>query len=197
MSVVATTGPAAKLMAKSRDEKRSLLDDYDEDDDNDEDYVCEDDNSSDNEGTAMQLEDDDDDDTVVADGECAAAAASDDDDSTAGKPGKIRRQPTFHGKKSQDRQFIRDMMKVIHDEDTVVPRMAVNRLTREIAEGMKTNVRFQKGALAALHFGVEAYMVSLMEMMASSAAARNRTTITPRDLDLVRTFNQINAKYKK
>lgn len=60
------------------------------------------------------------------------------------------------------------------------------RLVREIAQDMKTDLRFQSTAILALQEASEAYLVGLFEDTNLCAMHGNRVTIMPKDIQLAR-----------
>lgn len=57
---------------------------------------------------------------------------------------------------------------------------------REIAQRIKTDIRWQAAALQALQEACEAYIVALMEDTNLCAIHAKRVTIKPKDLQLAR-----------
>jgi histone H3/H4 len=63
---------------------------------------------------------------------------------------------------------------------------------KEIAMEYKTDLRFQKGAMEALHEAAEIYLVSLFEMANLLAIHAKRVTIQAKDMILVRQIRREN-----
>ncbi|XP_050998963.1 histone H3.3A-like [Acomys russatus] len=59
-------------------------------------------------------------------------------------------------------------------------------LVREIAQGFKTDLRFQSAAIGALQEASEAYVVGLLEDTNLCAIHAKRVTIMPKDIQLAR-----------
>lgn len=68
----------------------------------------------------------------------------------------------------------------------LVPRMAFQRLVREIAQNYKTDVMFSSSALLALQEAAEAYLVGVFEDTQLCAIHAKRVTIKPQDIMLAR-----------
>jgi histone H3 len=70
----------------------------------------------------------------------------------------------------------------------IISKAAMSRLVREVAQsipGHKTDLRWSRHALEAIHEAVEAYAVRLFERSNLCAIHGNRVTIKPKDMDLV------------
>ena len=66
----------------------------------------------------------------------------------------------------------------------LLQKMPFQRLVREIAQGFKTNLRFQSGAVIALQEVSEAYLVGQLEDSNLCAIHAKRVTIMPKDIQL-------------
>jgi histone H3 len=70
--------------------------------------------------------------------------------------------------------------------DLLLPKLAVQRLVREIAQDFKNDLRFQGSALEALHQAAEWYCVDLLEDTNLCAIHAKRVTVMPKDTRLAR-----------
>ena len=70
--------------------------------------------------------------------------------------------------------------------ELLIRKLPIARLIREIAQDFKTELRFQKDAIAALHEAVEDYCVKLFEDTNLCAIHAKRVTIMPKDMQLAR-----------
>lgn len=70
--------------------------------------------------------------------------------------------------------------------ELLIRKLPFQRLVREIAQDMKTDLRFQSGALGALQESAEAYLVGLFEDTNLCAIHAKRVTIMPKDMQLAR-----------
>ena len=64
--------------------------------------------------------------------------------------------------------------------------MSFQRLVREVAQGFKTDLRFQASAVIALQEASESWMVGLFEDSNLCAIHAKRVTIMPKDMQLAR-----------
>ena len=68
--------------------------------------------------------------------------------------------------------------------ELLLRKMPFQRLVREIAQGYKTHLQFQSGAVIALQEVSEAYLVRLLEDSNFCAIHAKRVTIMPKDIQL-------------
>ena len=68
----------------------------------------------------------------------------------------------------------------------LIHRLPFQRLVREIAQGYKTDLRFQSAAVLCLQEAAEAYLVGLFEDTNLCAIHAKRVTIMPKDIQLAR-----------
>jgi histone H3 len=68
--------------------------------------------------------------------------------------------------------------------DVLIPKLSFQRLVREVAQGFKSDLRFQSTAIAALQEASEAYIVSLFEDSNLCAIHAKRITVMPKDIQL-------------
>ncbi len=81
---------------------------------------------------------------------------------------------------------LREIRKHQKTTNLLIPRQRFQRLVREIAQDLRSDVRFQATALEALQETAEAYLVSLFEDANLSAIHAKRVTIQPKDIQLAR-----------
>ena len=70
--------------------------------------------------------------------------------------------------------------------ELLIRKLPYARLVREVAQDFKTDLRFQREAIAALQEAGEAYLVSLFEDTNLCAIHTKRVTIMPKDIQLAR-----------
>ncbi|KAH7415562.1 hypothetical protein KP509_14G052300, partial [Ceratopteris richardii] len=70
--------------------------------------------------------------------------------------------------------------------ELLIRRIPFQRLVREIAQDLKTDLRFESHAVLALQEAAEAYLVSLFEVTNLCAIHAKRVTIMPKDIQLAR-----------
>ena len=68
--------------------------------------------------------------------------------------------------------------------ELLLRKLPFQRLVREIASDLKSDLRFQGSAIVALQEATEAYMVSLFEDTNLAAIHAKRVTIMPKDMSL-------------
>ena len=81
---------------------------------------------------------------------------------------------------------LREIRKYQKSTDLLIRKLPFQRLVREVAQDFKADIRFQSGALLALHEASEAYLVSLFEDTNLCAIHANRVTIMSKDMALAR-----------
>ena len=79
---------------------------------------------------------------------------------------------------------LREIRRYQKSMELLCSKLAMSRLIREIAQGFKTNLRFQSSTIGALHESAEAYIVGLFEDTNLCAIHAKRVTIMPKDLQL-------------
>ncbi|XP_032477625.1 histone H3.3A-like [Phocoena sinus] len=70
--------------------------------------------------------------------------------------------------------------------ELLIGKLPFQRLVREIAQDLKTDLRFQTAAIGALQEASEAYLVDLFEDTNLCAIHTKRVTIMPKDIQLAR-----------
>ena len=68
----------------------------------------------------------------------------------------------------------------------LIRKAPFQRLVREIAQGIKSDLRFQSTTLLALQEASEAYLVGLFQDTNECAIHAKRVTIMPKDMQLAR-----------
>jgi histone H3 len=81
---------------------------------------------------------------------------------------------------------LRDIRKYQKSTEMLIRKRPFNRLVREIAQGMHSDLRFQERAIMALQEASEAYLVGLFEDTNLCAIHARRVTILPKDIQLSR-----------
>ncbi|XP_019417404.1 PREDICTED: histone H3.3-like [Lupinus angustifolius] len=81
---------------------------------------------------------------------------------------------------------LREIRKYQKSTDLLIQKLPFQRLVREIAQTMKTDLRFQSHAVLALQEASEAYLVGLFEDTNLCAIHAKRVTIMPKDIHLAR-----------
>jgi histone H3 len=81
---------------------------------------------------------------------------------------------------------LREIRKYQKTTDLLVMKLPFQRLVREIAQDLNTNLRFQRDAMLAIQEAAEAEMISIFEDANLCCIHARRVTIMPKDLDLAR-----------
>jgi len=81
---------------------------------------------------------------------------------------------------------LREIRKYQKSTELLVRKAPFQRLVREIAHDINSDLRFQTMALAALQEAAEAYLVGLFEDTNLCAIHAKRVTIFPKDIQLAR-----------
>ena len=79
---------------------------------------------------------------------------------------------------------LREICKYQKNTDLLMRKAPFQRLVREIACGIKSDLRMQSTALLALQEAAEAYMVGLFHDTNACAIHAKRVTIMPKDMQL-------------
>ena len=111
----------------------------------------------------------------------AAAAKA----AAASKPKKRRYRPGAAA--------LQEIRKSQKTTELLIRKLPFQRLVREIASEICTDIRFQSTALQALQEAAEAYLVGLFEDTNQCAIHAKRVTIMPKDMHLARRIRE-NAK---
>lgn len=80
---------------------------------------------------------------------------------------------------------LREIRRYQKTTDLLLRKLPFARYVREVAQGFKTDLRFQASAISALQEGSEAFLVAIMEYSNLCAIHAKRVTIMPKDFSLV------------
>ena len=81
---------------------------------------------------------------------------------------------------------LREIRKYQKSTELLIRKLPFQRLVREIAQDLKSDLRFQSTAILALQEASESYLVGLFEDTNLCAIHANRVTIKPKDMQLAR-----------
>ena len=81
---------------------------------------------------------------------------------------------------------LREIRRYQKSTELLIRKLPYARLVREIAQDFKTDLRFQRKAIAALQEAGEAYLVGLFKDTNLCAIHAKRVTIMPKDIQLAR-----------
>ena len=81
---------------------------------------------------------------------------------------------------------LREIRKYQRSTDLLMRKLPFQRLVRDVAEGLKADLRFQGSAVLALQEAAEAYLVGLFEDTNLCAIHSKRVTIMPKDMHLAK-----------
>ena len=81
---------------------------------------------------------------------------------------------------------IRDIRRYQKSTDLLIRKLPFQRLVREIAQGYKSDIRFQETAVLAIQEAAEAYLIGLFEDTNLCALHAKRVTILAKDMQLAR-----------
>ncbi|KAG6898297.1 histone H3 [Termitomyces sp. T32_za158] len=81
---------------------------------------------------------------------------------------------------------LREIRRYQKSTELLIPKLAFQRLVREVAQDFRDNLRFQTSAVSALQEAAEAYLVDLFKDINLAAIHARRVTIMPRDVALAR-----------
>ena len=81
---------------------------------------------------------------------------------------------------------LREIRRYQKSTEVLIRRLPFQRLAREIAQDVRTDLRFQATALMALQEAAEAHLVGLFESTNLCAIHAGRQTIMPKDMQLAR-----------
>ena len=79
---------------------------------------------------------------------------------------------------------LREIRRYQKSTELLIRRLPFQRLVREMAQNMKTELRFQASALSALQEASEAYLIGLFEDTNLCTLHAKRVTIMPKDIQL-------------
>ena len=81
---------------------------------------------------------------------------------------------------------LREIRRYQKSTELLIRKMPFTRLVREITQDFKTDLHFQRQAIAALQEAAEAYLIGLFEDTNLCCIHAKRVTIAPKDLQLAR-----------
>ena len=81
---------------------------------------------------------------------------------------------------------LREIRRYQRSSELLIRKLPFQRLVREIAQDVKSDLRFQASAIEALQQSAESYLVGLFEDTNLCAIHAKRVTIMPKDLKLAR-----------
>ena len=81
---------------------------------------------------------------------------------------------------------LREIRRYQRSTELLIRKLPFQRLVREIAQDVKSDLRFQASAIEALQQSAESYLVGLFEDTNLCAIHAKRVTIMPKDLKLAR-----------
>jgi histone H3 len=81
---------------------------------------------------------------------------------------------------------LREIRRYQKSTDLLIRKAPFQRLVREIAQDLKSDLRFQSTAVLALQEAAEAYLIGLYEDANLCAIHAKRVTIMPKDIQLAR-----------
>ena len=81
---------------------------------------------------------------------------------------------------------LREIRRYQKTTELLIRKLPFSRLVREIAQDFKTDLRFQRQAIAALQEAAEAYLIGLFEDTNLCCIHAKRVTIAPKDIQLAR-----------
>jgi histone H3 len=113
------------------------------------------------------------------------------------KTGKSRRRKSLAPKKKSKpgakshryrpgTRALREIRRYQKSYELLIRKLPFQRLVREIAQDLKTDLRFQMAAILALQEAAEDYLVNLFELSNLCAIHAKRVTIMPKDMQLAR-----------
>jgi histone H3 len=101
-----------------------------------------------------------------------------------------RRPPPPHVRKAHRYRpgtvALREIRRYQKSTDLLIRKAPFQKLVREIAQDLKSDLRFQSTAVLALQEASEAYLIGLLEDTNLCAIHAKRVTIMPRDMLLAR-----------
>ena len=81
---------------------------------------------------------------------------------------------------------LREIRRYQKSTELLLRKIPFQRLVREIAQGFKSDLRFQRKAIEALQEAAEAWLVGIFEDTNLCAIHAKRVTIFPKDIQLAR-----------
>lgn len=87
-------------------------------------------------------------------------------------------------KRKASTNALREIRREQKRTETIIPVAPFSRLTQEISQEYKTDIRFKSDAHKALHVGAEAFLVELFQNANQVAIHSGRETVQQKDLRL-------------
>lgn len=81
---------------------------------------------------------------------------------------------------------MREIRRFQKSTDLLIRKLPFQRLVKEIAQNINSELRFQSTAVLALHEAAEAYLVGVFQDTNLCAIHAKRVTVTPKDMQLAR-----------
>lgn len=100
------------------------------------------------------------------------------------KDKKYKPDPGLKRRLSNGEGVIRDIHKLTTTTDSLIRKLPFQRLVREIAHEIKTDIRFQKSAVDSIQEAAESYLIRLFQDANLCVLHSKRVTVMPRDLIL-------------
>ena len=108
---------------------------------------------------------------------------------TKGKQASVKKATQEEGQKRRTRpgaKALREIKLYQRSTANLLPRLALQRIVKDISSRVLPDTRYTKGAISAIQECVEAYMVGLMEDTGLCAIHARRMTIMTKDMKLAR-----------
>ena len=90
----------------------------------------------------------------------------------------------------------REIMRYQKSTQLLIAKLPFQRLVREIAEDLKTDLHFQRSAVRALQVASEDLVVDLFKASRLCAEHGGRTTVLPKDIQLARRIAGLSARLR-
>ena len=81
---------------------------------------------------------------------------------------------------------LREIRRYQKSTELLIRKLPFQRLVREVAQDIKTDLRFQSSAVMAIQEAAEAFLIGLFEEANLCAIHAKRVTIMPKDIQLAR-----------
>ena len=86
---------------------------------------------------------------------------------------------------------LREIRRYQKSTELLIRKLPFQRLVKEIAQQIRSDLRFQSTALLALHEAAEDYLVKMFQHVNVCAIHGGRVTIQPKDIDLWRRIKRV------
>lgn len=101
------------------------------------------------------------------------------------KPRKVRWRPGTQAKR-EIRKYQSGKLASV----SLIPKLSMERLVREIAQDFGSDIRFKPDAIGALQSAAESYLTDVFTRANQLRTYSNRETLEPRDLKMVQVLSQ-------